>query len=508
MGDDDQSIYRFRGATIDNILNFEHQFKGARLIRLEQNYRSTGKILEAANAVIRNNRARKGKKLWTENPEGEELTLYEAMNEADEANFLTSSIFRRKEKSGASFHDFAVLYRTNAQSNAVEHAFKANAVPYRIIGGTRFYDRAEVKDMIAYLCLIQNHADDLRLMRILNNPPRGIGGKTVEVVSRLATAAELPLFSVIERAADYPALEKSAKKLREFAALITECGDALKQMTLPEFYDLLLERTGYSAMLRQKDDVENRSRLENVLELRSSLVGYEENHPEDASLAGFLEEVALYTDIDRYDKDADAVVMMTMHAAKGLEFPHVYLIGMEEGLFPGTRSLGEPEELEEERRLCYVAITRAKLSLTLTCAEQRMLYGRTSINEISRFVREIPAELLHGADRAIPPRAAAFGFRSDRAKHAGYDTVSSRSRPPYEPGRTVYGGAFNSAGKKETEPLPELKPGMMVRHNSFGRGMITSVVRMGNDAMLEVAFDAKGTKRLLARAALINMKIE
>ena len=496
VGDDDQSIYKFRGATIDNILNFEHEFRGAKVIRLEQNYRSTQVILEAANAVIRNNRTRKGKKLWTRNPEGEKLTVYEAMNESAEANFVADRIFSLRRQ--ADFKDFAVLYRTNAQSNAVERSFKANGIPYRIIGGTRFYDRLEVKDMTAYLCLINNRADDLRLLRIINNPARGIGAKTLELVQRLALSQNVPLYEIIANAGDYPALEKSAGKLLKFAELIEDCAGLLKNLRLPEFYDALLQKTGYAKMLEEKGDIESRTRLENIQELRSSLVGYEENHPEDASLAGFLEEVALYTDIEQYDKDADAVVMMTMHAAKGLEFPHVFLVGMEEGLFPSLRTIGEPEEMEEERRLCYVAITRAQKTLCLSFADPRMLYGHTNTNRVSRFVEEIPQELIErkGMHR---PSVTDFGYGQNYGGYAPKQPWAEKSRPAAP--RHSY-----TPPKQETA-LPEIKPGSMVEHKSFGKGMVISALKMGNDALLEIAFDTVGTKRLMAKTALAHMKV-
>ena len=492
VGDDDQSIYRFRGATIENILSFERQYKGAKLIRLEQNYRSTKTILNAANAVIAHNRGRKGKKLWTENSTGEKLTFYTAMNEADEANYVSGRIFAMR----VPYRDVAILYRTNAQSNALERSFKSNGIPYRIIGGTRFFDRAEIKDMLAYLWVISNRADDLRLTRIINNPPRGIGGKTLETVSRLADSAEVPLYAILTDPYSYPALERSADKLMGFVRLIEECAACLATMTLPEFYDALLEKTGYAAMLEAKNDIENRGRLENVRELRSSLVGYVENHPDDASLQGFLEEIALYTDIEQYDASADAVVMMTMHAAKGLEFPHVFLVGMEDGLFPGSRAIEADSgmELEEERRLCYVAMTRAKKSLTICCAAQRMLYGHTTSSRVSRFVGEIPPELLEG--RAAPrrdPYSSYTPFTPSRPRIV--------PRQPTAPRRTA-----PPARAPQPAAIPEFRTGDTVQHSSFGRGMVTSVLKMGNDALLEIAFDELGTKKLMAKTAAAHMK--
>ena len=345
--------------------------------------------MNAANAVISHNRGRKGKKLWTQNAAGDRITVYEASSESDEANYIASRIISMSK--GKNFKDFAVLYRTNAQSNAVENAFKRSGIPYRIIGGTRFFDRAEVKDMLAYLCVINNRADELRLQRIINTPPRGIGGKTLEMAQRQAAAAGVPLYTVVSDPYSYPSLEKSAAKLMAFTVVIEECAELLTTLSLPDFYEEVMLRTGYLNMLEEKDDIEARTRAENIRELKSSILAYMEN-TDTPTLAGFLEEIALYTDIEQYDPDADAVVMMTMHAAKGLEFPNVFLTGFEEGLFPSNRCLSEPEELEEERRLCYVAITRAKQNLVISYARQRMLYGRTTTNLPSRFVDELPAE--------------------------------------------------------------------------------------------------------------------
>ena len=487
VGDDDQSIYRFRGATIANILNFEKQYSGARVIRLEQNYRSTKYILQAANAVIANNKGRKGKKLWTENGEGEQITLYEAANENDEASFVSTKILSGLSK-GSRFKDNAVLYRTNAQSNAIEMSFKRNGIPYRIIGGTRFFDRAEVKDMLAYLCLIANTTDDLRLKRIINMPARGIGLKTLETAERQAVAAGIPVFDVIADPGGYPALEKSAGKLKSFAHMILDLKEKSTEMPLPEFYDQVVEATGYIRMLEAKDNLENRSKKENVQELKSSIISYVQQ-AETPTLGGFLEEVSLYTDIEKYDQDADAAVMMTMHSAKGLEFPNVFLVGMEEGLFPGMKVFTDPEEMEEERRLCYVAITRAKKRLYLSHAKQRMLYGRTSFNRVSRFVGEIPESCL--TQRARPQRGTAYG--------SGY-SGGSVQRPSYEsPRRSI-------PRPQPVVPMLELMKGDVVVHTAFGEGIVISILKMNGDAMLEIAFETVGTKRLMLKAASAHMK--
>ena len=486
VGDDDQSIYRFRGATIENILSFEEQYPGARVIRLEQNYRSTQSILDAANAVIAHNQGRKGKHLWTAKKGGAPILVYEANDESGEGNFVAGQILAGSK--GRNFKDYAILYRTNAQSNALEYAFKRNGIPYKVIGGTRFFDRAEVKDMLSYLCVINNRADDLRLARIVNNPPRGLGAKTIETVQRLAEAENKSLYDVLSDPYSYAPLEKSAQKLLQFSALIEGLSKLLEDgMSLPEFYDELLVRTGYADMLTGKPTEENKTRLENVRELKSSIHAYMANTMEP-SLAGFLEEIALYTDLEQYSEGDNTVVMMTVHSAKGLEFPHVFLVGFEDGLFPGMRAIGDQEEMEEERRLCYVAITRAKETLTISHARQRMIYGRTSSALPSRFLQEIPESCIEkrGGYRAEPQRSMTYEKRS----------VSSNG---------YLSGALR-ANSAPSAPLPDYNKGDMVMHAAFGRGLILSVVKMGGDALLEVAFDDIGTKKLMAKAAGAHMK--
>ena len=489
VGDDDQSIYRFRGATIENILSFEKQYRGSRVIRLEQNYRSTQSILNAANAVIAHNIGRKGKRLWTANGEGEPITVYEAADEAAESNYVASQIISHSKKNG--FKDFAVLYRTNAQSNALEYAFKRSGIPYRVIGGMRFFDRAEVKDMLSYLCVINNRNDDLRLQRIVNNPPRGLGAKTMETVQRLAQAEGEGLYHVIADPYNYGPLEKSAGKLMQFACMIEELAQLLDtDMTLPEFYDEVLCRTGYVAMLESKPTEENITRLENVRELKSSINAYVQN-AEVPTLAGFLEEIALYTDLEQYNDSDDAVVMMTMHSAKGLEFPHVFLVGFEDGLFPGMRAIGEMDEMEEERRLCYVAITRAKQTLTICYARQRMLYGRTSASMPSRFLREIPQSVT----------VKKGGYQTAQGADYRYGAASYSYSKPHP--RTT---SYNLSAEQTKATYLELNKGDMVQHKAFGKGMVLSVVKMGGDALLEIAFDQIGTKKLMAKTASAHMK--
>lgn len=526
VGDDDQSIYRFRGATIENILSFEQQYKGARVIRLEENYRSTGHILDAANAVIRNNQGRKGKELWTRAGAGDKLKLYSAMNENDEAQYVATQILDNFGR-GIAWKDHAVLYRMNAQSNQLEQAFKRNGVPYRIIGGTRFFDRAEVKDIIAYLAVLNNPNDDLRLQRIINNPPRGIGAKTLENAAQLARREGTSLYTVIDQAQHYPTLERSAPKLGEFTGLIGELRQLLEEnkLSLAEFYEELLARTGYVVMLETKNTVEDRTRLENVRELLTSITNYQENQADGEesltdALHGFLDEIALYTDLDSHDPDQDCVVMMTMHAAKGLEFPVVFVVGMEENIFPGNRAIGEMEEMEEERRLCYVAMTRARGQLHLTCAHQRMLFGRTSANRPSRFTQEIPAEHLEctggsggaGSWRGMPSRSSGYG---------GYDTGSyggGRSSFSSTGGASSYGGFERtsatagggsrgaSVSKVPTGPAIKLEKGDQVKHKAFGRGMVISLQPLSGDVLAEIAFDNVGTKRLMLKYAAAQME--
>ena len=535
VGDDDQSIYRFRGATIENILSFEKQYPRCRTIRLEENYRSTRHILEASNAVIRNNQGRKGKELWTKAGEGEKLHLYTAMNENDEARFVADRIVEDVAQ-GRRWKDHAILYRMNAQSNQLENACKRSGIPYRIIGGTRFFDRAEVKDMVAYLAVLNNPEDDLRLQRIINNPPRGIGARTVETAQEIARRDGTSLYAVIDNARMYPELERSAGKLAQFTSLMGELSGLLGELPLDRFYEELIIRTGYATMLESKNTVEDRTRLENVRELLTSIRGYMENAGEEPSLAGFLDEIALYTDLDSHDPDQDCVVMMTMHAAKGLEFPVVFLVGAEEGIFPGIRAIGETEEMEEERRLCYVAMTRAKERLYITCAGQRMLFGRTSANRPSRFVEEIPQEHLERSGRSYlsAPEEDWGGMPSRTSGYGGYGQGASwgsrgaprvpqgAARSPYDQrpqparstpaagqgrGRTGGLGGFAAyAAPAASAEAASFQKGDTVRHKAFGKGMILSIQKMGGDALAEIAFDQVGTKRLMLKSAAAHME--
>ena len=513
VGDDDQSIYRFRGADITNILSFERQFKGARVIRLEQNYRSTQNILDAANAVIRHNQGRKGKTLWTENGRGELVTVKTTYNESDEANFVLGQIMMYYRR-GGNWGDCAVLYRTNAQSNAMEYACKRNGVPYKIYGGLKFFDRAEVKDMLAYLCVINNPTDDLRLRRIINVPARKIGAATVDKAQLIAARYGLTLYDVLCRAEEFPELKSSAAKLKPFTDMIEEMRRRLPDCPLPEFYDYVCERSGYAPALREKDDVESRGRLENVQELKSSILTYLENaEGTEPSLSGFLDEIALYTDLDSRADGDNCVTMMTMHAAKGLEFPQVFVVGMEEGLFPGNRAMGDGAEMEEERRLCYVAMTRAREKLTLTNARQRTLYGKTTPCMPSRFLNEIPEDNMEWLSKPVPRSDAWEDSRDDDGCAYGYGgytrqgtTVPTRREVPAasRPG-SLY-TARTAAKAPSTASYIQLQAGETVEHDAFGRGLVLSVRPMGGDALLEVAFDTVGTKKLMLKAASHHLK--
>ena len=518
VGDDDQSIYRFRGADITNILSFERQFKGARVIRLEQNYRSTQNILDAANAVIRHNQGRKGKTLWTENGRGELVTVKTTYNESDEANFVLGQIMMYYRR-GGNWGDCAVLYRTNAQSNAMEYACKRNGVPYKIYGGLKFFDRAEVKDMLAYLCVINNPADDLRLRRIINVPARKIGAATVDKAQLIAARYGLTLYDVLCRAEEFPELKSSAAKLKPFTDMIEEMRRRLPDCPLPEFYDYVCERSGYAPALREKDDVESRGRLENVQELKSSILTYLENaEGTEPSLSGFLDEIALYTDLDSRADGDNCVTMMTMHAAKGLEFPQVFVVGMEEGLFPGNRAMGDGAEMEEERRLCYVAMTRAREKLTLTNARQRTLYGRTTPCMPSRFLNEIPEENMEWLSKPQPhsesweERDSDYGDRG-YGSYGGYGqrsaapVVTRRESAEPKAGALRSAAGASKAAPKAAAPRMQIQAGETVEHDAFGRGLVLSVRTMGGDALVEVAFDSVGTKKLMLKMAAQHLKI-
>lgn len=495
VGDDDQSIYKFRGATIENILSFENTFQNATVIRLEQNYRSTQNILDAANAVIEHNTERKGKTLWTQNGTGAMIHLHTAENETDEAERITKIILDGVA-AGRKFSDYAVLYRMNSQSLTFERNFAKSGVPHRIIGGTRFYERREIREMIAYLSVINNPSDEMRLRRIINTPKRSIGDRSVEVAAQIGQQTGETLFEVVSHAKDYPALSRAANKMTLFAAqmqgLIELNND--KKVTLGELYDELVERIDYLNFLKTDDPESAEDRAANVQELASNLRRFEEENPE-GTLSDFLEEVSLITDIDNYDNNADSVVLMTVHSAKGLEFPVVFLPGMEENIFPGMASVYVPSEVEEERRLAYVAITRAKEELYIFHAESRMIFGMTNRNRVSRFVEEIPETLVeHTRSRdysARPVSMPSFGG----AKPFG-EAPKTKS--------VAEAGGFMPKPRVKPAPAGTYRVGDTVLHKAFGTGLIVSATPMANDTLLEVAFDKVGTKKLFANFARLT----
>ena len=566
VGDDDQSIYKFRGATIENILNFEKVFSGAKTIRLEQNYRSTANILNAANSVIKNNMGRKGKTLWTESGDGEKVHHYTATNEQDEASHI-ADVIGEHLREGASLKDHAVLYRMNAQSNPIETYFARAGIPYRIVGGQRFFDRKEVKDINSYLAVIVNPRDDVRLRRIINEPARKIGMTTIEKIGELASAAGVPMMEIIAHVRDYPALQRAAAPLERFYEMYRELCDLSISEPLDVFVGDVIKKSGYEAMLKAMKE-EGETRLENLGQLVSSIKTYADQNGEDATLAGFLEEVALISDLDSYDNDADSVTMMTIHSAKGLEFPYVFVIGMEDGIFPGDMAKYNEEDMEEERRLCYVAITRAKKELYLSSSRTRMIFGQTRRNPPSSFLAEIDPALLDetqspelssygggfgagygsystnvpggrsgysGASRgylnseynARPRGGFGGGYSSGFASgghespnsYGGRHTVQStgfgsgygRSRGagsavPAGAGISTLAGAPSAAAPKKKEGV-SYAPGDVVEHRVFGRGTVLNATPIAGDCIVEIQFDRVGVKKTMANYAPLK-KVE
>ena len=566
VGDDDQSIYKFRGATIENILNFEKVFSGAKTIRLEQNYRSTANILNAANSVIKNNVGRKGKTLWTESGEGEKVHHYTATNEQDEASHI-ADVIGEHLREGASLKDHAVLYRMNAQSNPIETYFARAGIPYRIVGGQRFFDRKEVKDINSYLAVIVNPRDDVRLRRIINEPARKIGMTTIDKIGELASAAGVPMMEIIAHVRDYPALQRASAPLERFYEMYRELCDLSISEPLDVFVGDVIKKSGYEAMLKAMKE-EGETRLENLGQLVSSIKTYADQNGEDATLAGFLEEVALISDLDSYDNDADSVTMMTIHSAKGLEFPYVFVIGMEDGIFPGDMAKYNEEDMEEERRLCYVAITRAKKELYLSSSRTRMIFGQTRRNPPSSFLAEIDPALLDetqspelssygggfgagygsystnvpggrsgysGASRgylnseynARPRGGFGGGYSSGFASgghespnsYGGRHTVQStgfgsgygRSRGagsavPAGAGTSTLAGAPSAAAPKKKEAV-SYAPGDVVEHRVFGRGTVLNATPIAGDCIVEIQFDRVGVKKTMANYAPLK-KVE
>jgi len=485
VGDDDQSIYKFRGADITNILSFEKQFEGAVVIRLEQNYRSTKTILNAANAVIAHNEERKEKALWTNGDEGDKICWYKACDENDEAQFIANEILKHYKESGK-YSDNAVLYRMNAQSNKIEQALIKSGIPYKIYGGLRFTDRAEIRDVIAYLNFINNPFDMVRFERIVNKPKRNVGDTTVELIKQISTDLKLSPLDVMRNCDEYAPLSKKVSTLKTVAAMFDSLIEKVDVLPLNELLDEVLAKSGYMAYLRGLGD-EGVNKIENVQEFYSTVASYTDE-AEDPNLNEFLEEVALYTEADRDDNSDDRVTLMTVHSAKGLEYDNVFVVGMEEGIFPGIRSMDSPEDLEEERRLAYVAITRAKKKLYLSNAAQRLLFGQTQRNLTSRFIKEITRELIEKNDNTI-------SLRNQMSNEAVTAVHSSSLQQQL---------ARNKAKSNTKAEAVEYTAGERVMHNSFGEGTVLSVKKMSNDSMLEIAFDKVGTKRLMANFAKLK----
>ena len=567
VGDDDQSIYKFRGATIENILNFEKVFAGAKTIRLEQNYRSTANILNAANSVIKNNMGRKGKTLWTESGDGEKIHHYTAINEQDEASHI-ADIIGEHLREGASLKDHAVLYRMNAQSNPIETYFARAGIPYRIVGGQRFFDRKEVKDINSYLAVIVNPRDDVRLRRIINEPARKIGATTIEKIGELAAGKGVPMMEVIAHVREYPELQRAAAALERFYEMYRELCDLSVSEPLDVFVGDVIAKTGYEAMLKAMKE-EGETRRENLGQLVSSIKTYADQNGEDATLSGFLEEVALISDLDSYDDDADSVTMMTIHSAKGLEFPYVFVVGMEDGIYPGDMAKYNEEDMEEERRLCYVAITRAKKELYLSTSRTRMIFGQTRRNPPSTFLSEIDPDLLDesqspelagygggfgagygtystnvpggrsgysGASRGYlnseynaAPRGFGGGYSSGfvsgghespnsyggrhQVQSTGFGSGYGRSRAggntaPAGAGTSTLAGAPGAAPKKpEVKKTVSYAPGDIVDHRVFGRGKVLKATPIAGDCIVEIQFDRVGVKKTMANYAPLK-KVE
>ena len=499
VGDDDQSIYRFRGATVENILNFDKTYTDAHVVKLEQNYRSTETILDAANAVIGNNDDRHDKKLWSKKGRGEKITLHETYDQNDEGRYIIDKIMHAVREDGRKYSDFAVLYRVNELARSLETTFAKSAMPYRVLGATRFYDRKEIRDMIAYLSIVNTPLDSLRLKRIINEPKRKIGTATVEAVEELASITGRSMYEIMKNAREYDVLSKSADKLTAFVELIE--GIKASHTRPSELIESLFRDTGYYDMLKA-EGFEGEGRIDTVNEFITAAVEYEKrvaDAGEECTLAGFLEEISLVSDVDKYDETADAVVLMTIHAAKGLEFPVVFLAGMEDGIFPSAQNIGESDEMSEERRLMYVAVTRAKEKLYITHTKSRMMYGRTAFNPLSVFVREeIPEALIHhDAPKKVPPRNPAYN--SAYRPRVERSAQSELNRPV-----DIFNKAASPKKGAQGFGLEKLAPGTRVSHAMFGTGVIVSARDMGGDILYEVSFDNGQTKKLMATFAKLQ----
>ncbi len=527
VGDNDQGIYSFRGADISNILNFEKDFPGTKIIKLEQNYRCTGNILKAANAVIKHNEVKYKKALWTENEEGSLPQVYQAKNEYDEGAYIVEQIEHLKREEYYKYSDFAVLYRMNTQSRAIEDILRRENIPYKIIGGLKFYERKEIKDTISYLRLIQNPNDNLSLRRIINEPKRGIGKTSLDKIEALSNETEVSMYEIIKRADEF-GLNRVFLNSREFINAIEELRTKKDELPVSELIKQTLKLTGYTKALENENTIEAENRLENLDEFLTVAIEFEEEEAENG-LSQFLEGITLSSDIDNLEEGDDFVTLMTLHSAKGLEFPVVFLVGMEEGIFPGYKSISEPQELEEERRLCYVGITRAKEKLFLTCSKQRTIFGSTSYNQTSRFLKEIPEELLDGYEEAFGETSNKESMLKDSDSkyswtYGNKNSLRSGNLKTYkidskEAAETVAGKTngfafrtaesfLNNLNKKSSNSAVDLskyKAGIRIFHKKFGEGTISKVEPEGEDLKVDIDFDKVGHKRLMAKFA--NLEI-
>ena len=522
VGDNDQGIYSFRGADISNILNFEKDFPGTKIIKLEQNYRCTGNILKAANSVIKNNEVKYKKELWTQNEEGNLPKVYQADNEYDEASYIVEQIEHLKREEYYKYNDFAVLYRMNTQSRAIEDILRRENIPYKIIGGLKFYERKEIKDIIAYLRLIQNSSDNLSLRRIINEPKRGIGKTSLDKIEVLSNETEIPMYEIIKRADEF-GLNRVFLNSREFVNAIEELKAKKDDIPISELIKETLKKTGYTKALQNENTIEAENRIENLDEFLTVAIEFEEEEAENG-LREFLEGITLSSDIDDLEEDADYVTLMTLHSAKGLEFPVVFLVGMEEGIFPGYKSISEPKELEEERRLCYVGITRAKEHLFLTCSRQRTIFGSTSYNQVSRFLKEIPEDLLEGYEEAFGEtknkdrmfKESNYSWTYGNQSTGKVKSYKMESKETVAAANNVNNNNFmfrtaesflsslNKKANKEVD-LSQYKEGVRIYHNKFGEGTINKVEPEGEDLKVDINFDKVGHKRLMAKFANLEV---
>lgn len=526
VGDNDQGIYSFRGADISNILNFERDFPGTKIIKLEQNYRCTGNILKAANAVIKNNEVTYKKELWTENEVGNLPAVYSAKNEYDEGTYIAQQIEHLRREEYYKYSDFAILYRMNTQSRAIEEILRRESIPYKIIGGLKFYERKEIKDIISYLRLIQNPSDNLSLKRIINEPKRGIGKTSLDKIEELSINSGVPMYEIIKNAEQY-GLNRVFLNSREFVNAIEELKAKKDDIKISDLIKETLKKSGYTQALENENTIEAENRIENLDEFLTVAIEFEDESA-DNKLSDFLEGITLSSDIDNMEEAEETVTLMTLHSAKGLEFPVVFLVGMEEGIFPGYKSIGEPKELEEERRLCYVGITRAKEHLFLTCSKQRTIFGSTSCNQVSRFLREIPSDLLDGYDDALGEKqennSNIFGDSKYSWTYGSKDNgnIKTYKIDKNEPKVAAASSSTNSNGfmfrtaesflnnltKKSSGAnvdLSKYKEGVRIYHKKFGEGVISNVEPEGDDLKVDIQFDKVGHKRLMAKFA--NLEI-